>query len=116
MKEELMPAALEWVGQKGFDKVKANYDGHENPKSWIRSKTEKPITPDITGVKHGKKNYVEVALKTEDTRRQVTKWKLLSLLASQQGGKFYLLAPRGHKAHTVKLVSKYGLAAEVISI
>jgi len=111
-----MPTAIQWVEQKGFDSIKANFEGHENPKSWIRSKTEKPMIPDITGVKHGKKNYVELALKTDDERRQVTKWKLLSLLATQQGGKLYLLAPRGHKAHTVKIVNNYNLTATVISL
>jgi len=55
-------------------------------------------------------------LKTEENDRQVSKYKLLSTMAGMKSGKLYLLAPKGHKAYVDKMVKKYNISADVISI
>lgn len=108
--------ALNWAQNKGFKKIKANYGEFDNPKQFTRQKTGRSIVPDITAVNLGRKSYMEIALKTDDVRKKVSKWKLLSTLAKMKGGKLFLLAPRGHKAFTERLVDRYNLKAQVVSL
>ena len=111
-----MPDALEWAQKKGFDAIKANYEGHEAPKSWLRGEGETRIVPDITGERNGRKSFVEVALKAGKKQMQISKWKLLSLMAAKRGGKLYILAPHGHKAYATSMIRDYNLDAELASI
>ena len=95
-------------------KIKANCDNYESPTQFIQKGEDDTFIPDATGVLRGKKIYIEVALKTDNLRRRISKWKLLSTLAAMRGGKFYLLAPKGHKTFTERVVKKYLLQADVI--
>ena len=69
---------------------------------------------DATGVSRGRKSYFEIALKTEDVRRRISKWMLLSTMALMKGGKLFLFAPKGHKTFAEKVVKKHLLNAEII--
>lgn len=108
--------AAEWAERKGFKSVKANCEDYQTPKRFARREEEITVTPDVTGMKNGRKSYIEVAIKTEDNRRNISKWKLLSALARRTGGKLILLAPRGHKAFAERQLNKHFLMAELISI
>ena len=116
-----MKDAIEWVKKKGFTEIKANAEDLEDmdvdaPSSFERKRDEEEFVPDISGKKMGAKSYFEIAIKTDETRRLVTKWKLLSKMASMKNGKLYLLAPRGSKSFTDGLVKQYNIQAKVYSI
>ncbi len=100
----------------GFSNIKANYGEYDAPVSFNQRESDKVYTPDITGVKTGGKSYVEIALKTDNVRKRVTKWMLLSTMAARKGGRLYLMAPRGHKSFASEIVDQYNLDAQVISI
>jgi hypothetical protein len=116
-KETYLTKAMKWVKKKATSTPKANFEGYEKPKAFIRKSSEEEIRPDFSFIgQRGAKNYMDIAMKQENTTRLVTRWKLFSMLAKAKSGKLYLLAPRGHKAFTNDLVSKYNINAVVQSI
>lgn len=109
-KKDYFQAAINWAKSFSLNNIKANFEGYEAPRSFNRADEDISFVPDITGSKRTSKFYVEIAMKeTDDTSNMVSKWKLLSTLASMKGGKLYLLAPRGHKAYVERLLDKYQL-------
>ncbi len=113
--DELYEIAINWAKKRGFKSIKANTDDYETPSHFSRPDGDKVI-PDVTGMQSSGKSYVEIATKTDDVQRRISKWKLLSTMAQVKGGKLYLLAPRGHKAFTENIVKDYNLDARVISV
>lgn len=117
MKDKLFEKAIAWAEKKGFQKIKANVENFESPRSFTISSGEKTIAPDVTGVKMGRKSFIQIALKTDNKRDVVSKWKLFGTLAARKGGKLYLLAARGHKSFAQGIVRDYNLQnATVVSI
>ena len=112
---EYIEKAIDFVKNKGYSEIKSSHDDFADPTSFS-SDGDKSLSPDITAMKGNSKNYFQIALKNEDETSTVSKWKLFATLAEMKGGKLYLLAPRGHKSFTDKLVKNYGLNATVVSI
>ncbi len=108
--------ALEWAGKKGFKEIKSVHEDHEKPFSYTNKEKDTVFTPHITASKDGRKTFIEIATKGEDTVEIISKWRLLSTMAEIKGGKLYLLAPRGHKSFTDGIVDKYPITATVLSI
>lgn len=113
---ELYERAILWAKKHGFSNIKANTEDYEAPAGFTRKDQSDQYIPDISGSKLGGKSYVEIALKSEANDNQVSKYKLLSTMASIKSGKLYLLAPKGHKAFVDKMVKQYNISAEVVSI
>lgn len=113
---DLYERAIHWAKKNGFSSIKANTDDFETPGGFTRKGQDEAYVPDISGVRLGAKSYVEIALKTEENGNQVSKYKLLSTIAGSKSGKLYLLAPKGHKAYVDKMVKKFNINADVVSI
>jgi hypothetical protein len=116
MSESNFEKALEWAKKHGFSNIKANMDEYEKPAQFTKPGEEQPYIPDITGLRTGGKSYIEIAVKTENMERKVSKWKLLSTLAARRGGTLFLLAPRGHKRFTEDIVRDHHLNAVISTI
>ena len=116
MEDEYFEKAIDWAKKRGFSNIKANFEEYETPGQFNRQDEEDAFIPDITGLKTGGKSYIEIATKTGDVSRKISKWKLLSMLAARKGGKLFLLAPRGHKRFATELVKDHNLMAEIKSI
>ncbi|MCO6492191.1 MAG: hypothetical protein J5I98_27485 [Phaeodactylibacter sp.] len=115
----LYEKAIEWVKRKGYSKVKANIDDFERPSSFMQpgdDDDDAALTPDITAVMRGNKCYFEIAVKSDDKRLLVTKWKLLDRMAALKEGKFYLFTPHGHRAFANRLIKKHDINAVLVSI
>lgn len=108
-KEDYLEKALSWAKMKRISNLKAKGEDYDDPKHYNKKDEDDSFTPDITGNKLSKKIYVEIALKEDDKRRIITKWKLLDTLAGMKGGKLYLLAPKGHKAFTQRILKRHDL-------
>lgn len=113
---ELLQKAVTWAQQKGFSNIKANLEAYDAPAQFTKPGEDQPYIPDISGVRLGGKSYFELSLKTDESNRRISKWKLLSTLAAMKHGKLFLLAPKGHKAFTDKIVKKHNITATVVSI
>jgi len=116
MQDQYFEKAIDWAKKRGFSNIKANCEEYETPAQFNRQDEEDAFIPDITGLKTGGKSYIEIATKTENVSRKVSKWKLLSLLAARKGGKLFLLTPRGHKRFAEEVVKDHNLNAEVKSL
>ena len=112
--------ALDWARKKGFHNIKASVslegEDTETPSGFSKPGSDDEIQPDMTALKTGGKCYIEIATKSDNIRRTVTKWKLLSTIARMKGGRLFLLAPHGHKAFTNRLVKKHDIEARIISL
>ena len=111
MKDKAFEKALDWTKKKGFQNIKANtdIDDLETPSKFTLVGRDEPVIPDITGVINGRKSYIEIAEKNGNKEEIVSKWKLLYTLAERKGGKLYILALKGHKSFTDKIVLQYNL-------
>jgi len=114
--ENLELAIESVVKKKGYEHIKANIEGYDQPTSFVNSRTGNEYIPDITAERFGKKSYFEVAIKNNQVRKLVNKWELLSNLANMKKGKFHLLAPRGHFAFTQRLCAKHNIMANIIKL
>lgn len=109
--------AIAWVKKKPVTGLKVKADGFEEPKVFLNQRTKEEVQPDISYIAPGgAKHYTEIALKNDDPQGLITRWKLLSLMASMKNGKLHLLAPKGHKMFTQNLVRKYNINALIYSI
>ena len=106
---EHLKKAIHWAEKNGISGIKANCEGYDAPTAFSSKDGQEPLTPDVTGKKFDGKYYIEIATKTEDVQKKVSKWKLLSTLAKMKGGKLVLMAPKGHKAFAEKMVKTYQL-------
>jgi len=114
--QKMYKSAILWAKKHGFVKIKANTEEYETPNGFTRPGVDEKLIPDISGSRLGSKSYVEIALKTDETQNQVSKWQLLSTMAKMKDGSFFLLAPKGHKAYTDKMVKQYNINATVVGI
>lgn len=117
--EEKIPhleKAVEWVEKKGYIDIKSRLEGYEDPKSFTQSSTNSTIAPDITAVAMGRKCYFEIALKSDDKRQIINKWKLLSFLSGAKQGKLFIFAPHGHKAFAKRIIESNQIPAEILPL
>jgi len=116
-KEKFFREALSWAERKGFHTIKASFGDFERPKSFKSLSMEYAFSPDMSAIKRTHKNYFEIGLKADDgVRRIATRWKLLATLAAREGGKLYILAPRGHRSFVQGMIDQYKLNSQVVSI
>jgi hypothetical protein len=116
-KQSYFDKAIEWVSKKSKNSFKAKVNGYEAPKVFKNKNTGEEIQADFSFHTQGStKSYTEIALKSDSPQKLVTRWKLLSLMASMKQGKLFLLAPKGHKMFTEKLVNKYKINAIIHSL
>ena len=106
--------AIDWAEQRAANSIKAVIDEYEDPDTFRKVSSDEKVQPDISYVSNiGAVHYIEIALKIDQPRELVSKWKLLSTMASMKRGKLHLLAPKGHKQFAQQLVNKYNINAIV---
>ncbi len=116
-KQKYFQKALDWANSRSISELKANHEDFDPPKSFVNKSTDQSVQADMSFKLNGKTRYFsEIALKTEKVQSLVTKWKLLSMMASMKGGKLFLLAPKGHKMFTEKIVERYNINAIIYSL
>lgn len=116
-KSNYLDKALDWVTKKASVKFKAKMEGYEPTRVFTNQETGDVVQADFSFVTHGgSKSYTDIAIKSDTPQKLVSRWKLLSLMASMKRGKLFLLAPKGHKMFTERLINKYNINAEVRSI
>ena len=113
-KDVYLEKAVEWAERKDTISLKSILEGYENPQIFTSKTTHEEIQADLSFVTHGGvKHYSVVALKNENPKKTVAKWKVLSFFASMKRGKLHLLAPNGHKAYIKKLVDNHDINAVI---
>ena len=113
-KERYVEKAVKWAEKKAVVSLKSISEGYESPRVFVSKTTQDEIQADLSfDAKDGIKHYSVVALKNENQKKTVAKWKVLSFLASMKRGDLHLLVPDGHKSYTLKLVNKFNINAVI---
>lgn len=101
------------LGERGFEEIKATVPGYPNPTAFKNAATENRILPDVTAMRDGQKEIIEIAHKTDDPLALARKWHFLSRLAKIRNAIFKVVVPRGHMRFTRDLIARHDLRLEV---
>ena len=113
-KEYYFEKALSWVSNKSKTSIRGQMEGIENTQVFKNKSTGEEIQEDFSFISQwGDKSFTEIGLKTENPQKLITRWKLLSLMASIKNGKLYLLTSKGHKMFTQKLIENNKINATI---
>jgi len=65
---EFLKESLTYLENLGFENIKADIEGYETPKSYLKkgNGSDVSITPDIVAEKAGRKHYFEIGIKSEE--------------------------------------------------
>lgn len=106
---ELLEQSIEHLQARGFEDIKADMEGYETPKSFIRKSTGSSVTPDITARKDGQKYLFDLSLKSDAPKTLKSKWVLLDTLSRMRENRFRIITFRGHYKFTQTLLQELNL-------
>lgn len=107
--QEFLEKSIHHLEATGFEDIKADLEGYETPKSYIRKGSDSKITPDIVAVKNGRKYYFEISLKSSKPRLLKTKWLFLDTLSRMHSNRFRIITTRGHYKFTDTMLEDINL-------
>lgn len=111
--KNLIEKTIDYLKEKGHQNIKADIEGYESPKSYKMKSNGVELTPDIVSESStGKKNFVEVGIKSESVSLLKTKWKLLNILAEIKNSNFRIVSHKGHYRFTEDLISEMNIGVK----
>ncbi len=102
--------SIQHLKATGFDQIKADMEGYDTPKSYLRKGTESKITPDIVAQKDGKKYYFEISLKSKKPTLLKSKWLFLDTISRMQSNRFRIITTKGHYKFTDMMLEDINLS------
>lgn len=105
----VLEQSVQHLASRGFDNIKADIEGYETPKSYIKKSTGTAVTPDITATKNGNKYLFDISLKSEKPKLLKSKWVLLDTLSRMRSNRFRIITFRGHYKFTDTLLRELNL-------
>ena len=112
-KENYLDKAIAWAEKKKITSLRSTADGYDNPQIFTNQATKEQVQPDLSFIIGDATHYSEIALKQENVRALVTRWKLLSTMATFKKGQLHLFAPKGHKVFTKRVVEDNNIDAQI---
>lgn len=106
---EFLSEAISYLEDKGFENIKADVEGFESPKSYIKRGSEVTITPDIVAERDGEKHIFEISLKSKKPRLLKSKWLFLDVLSKMKKFRFKIVTTRGHYKFTNETLTSINL-------
>jgi len=94
----------------GFEDIKADFDGYETPKSFLKKGSDTKITPDIVALKNGMKYFFEISLKSENPLLLKSKWLFLDTLSRMRSNRFRIITTKGHYKFTDTMLEDINLS------
>jgi hypothetical protein len=107
--QEFLEKSINHLEATGFEDIKADMEGYETPKSYLRKGSDSKITPDIVAIKNGRKYYFEISLKSSKPRLLKTKWLFLDTLSRMNSNRFRIITTRGHYKFTDTMLEDINL-------
>ena len=65
---EELSQSISYLEGLGYSKIKADIEGYESPKSYLKKGSEIEVTPDIVAEKEGRKHIFDLSLKSQKPR------------------------------------------------
>lgn len=106
---EFLEKSIHHLEATGFENIKANMEGYETPKSYIRKESGVKITPDIVALKNGIKYIFEISLKSEKPLLLKSKWLFLDTLSRLKSNRFRIITTKGHYKFTNNMLEDINL-------
>lgn len=107
---EFLEKSIQHLEATGFENIKADMDGYETPKSYLRKGSDSKITPDIVAIKNGRKYFFDISLKSEKPRLLKSKWLFLDTLSRMNSNRFRIITTRGHYKFTDTMLEDINLS------
>lgn len=114
--KELLEKSIQIIKSRGFEEIKTDLEGYDDPISFSQKSSDQQYQPDITATNSRGKFYFEIAQKINDIAHLVSKWKLLSTVANMKNGGLHILIPYGQNKFTEELVEQYNIKANLIKL
>ncbi|MCX7550338.1 hypothetical protein [Xanthomarina sp. F2636L] len=114
--EVFLKESLTYLENLGFGNIKADVEGYETPKSYLKKGSDITITPDIVAEKGGRKHYFEISLKSEQPKLLKSKWRFLDVLTRMKDHRFKIITRRGHYKFTQDMLDELNLDKNPIKL
>ena len=108
--QAFLEKSIRHLEARGFEDIKADMEGYESPKSFIKKSTGAEVTPDIVARKDGSKYFFDISLKSEKAKLLKSKWLFLDTLSRLKANKFRIITTRGHYKFTDNMLSEINLS------
>lgn len=109
--QDLFKKATDFLTESGYQNIKADLEGFDEPRSYKQQKSDVTFTPDIVAEKNGSKYIFELGLKSENPTQLKSKWLLLNTLSQIRDFKFRIITSRGHLKFTNELIDSTKIAS-----
>ena len=106
---DILEDSISYLENRGFENIKADIEGYETPKSYLKKGSDIAITPDIVATKEGRKHLFDVSLKSERPNLLKSKWLFLNTLSNLKSYRFKLITTRGHYKFTNDMLDAINL-------
>ena len=93
---EELNESISYLENLGYSNIKADIEGYETPKSYLKKGSDIAVTPDIVAEKEGRKHIFDLSLKSKKPRLLKSKWLFLNTLSQIKSYRFRLITKRGH--------------------
>lgn len=113
---EILNQAIAYLEDRGYENIKADVDGFETPKSYVKRGSEITITPDIVAERDGEKHIFELSLKSKKPRLLKSKWLFLDVLSKMKQFRFKIMTTRGHYKFTDETLSSINLEKKPLKL
>ncbi len=107
--KDILENSVEYLEQHGFENIKADTEGYETPKSFLKKGSSISITPDIVAEKNGRTHYFDISIKSKKPRLLKSKWLFLNAISSAKSRHFKLITTRGHFKFTREMLEDINL-------
>lgn len=107
---EFLEKSIQHLEATGFESIKADMEGYETPKSYLRKGSDSKITPDIVALKNGRKYFFDISLKSQKPRLLKSKWLFLDTLSRMNSNRFRIITTRGHYKFTDSMLEDINLS------
>lgn len=97
--------SIQHLETKGYENIKADTEGYETPKTYLRKGSNSKITPDIVAEKNGRRHFFDISLKSSNETLLKSKWLFLETLSKIKSGSFRLITTHGHYKFTDNMLS-----------
>lgn len=114
--KEILKESVAYLENRGFEHIRADVEGYETPKSYIKKNSDVVITPDIVADRAGIKHYFEISLKSEKPRLLKSKWQFLDTLTRMRNQRFKIITRRGHYKFTDEMLKDLNLEKNLIKL
>lgn len=113
---QTIETAIPKLESLGFDNFRSELPDHMPPKGLTQKNGEINFFPDIVAIRNGKKAYIEIAKKTDQLLKLVSKWQLISASASANKEFFCIVASKGLVKFVKKILNTHNISASLIRI